>query len=312
MVLCDNITIVDFIKLIEEKYSKEEELKQYSEDAKRGLFIWEQNLIFPYVTDKDRVLVLGSGAGREVFGLKKMGINSTGVELSLAQIKEARKIMSELRLHCNFVRGNALALPFRSSCFNAVFMFRQFIQHFPKRINRKKLLDEVARVLLPGGFLFLSINLNPFSLSPLRILNYFYRRFKRAKEKVRIEQDLQSDSSGNGRRSCIIHRIFLNLIGFFTFSTIDVYRFIIKFLHGENYKGNEPGDHMISQVSGALSSGKIWFHAYSYNEIIRELKECGFEILNIRDITELELNQIFPEIIRKGAVFLAISARRTQ
>jgi SAM-dependent methyltransferase len=309
--LCDKITIVEFVKLIEEKYSQEEELNQYAEDAKRGLFRWEHNLISPYLGGMGKVLVLGSGGGREVIGLNAAGVHAIGIEISFAQIKTAQKILAGSHLPADFVRGNAVLLPFKDSSFHAVIMFRQFLQHFPCSVNRRALLREVFRVLVPQGLVFLSLNLAPFSIHPLRILNYFYRRFKKGGGSVEKEwKEPQINSLREQKRHSIIYKIILNLIGATAYFIVDSYRSIARLLLGKHYKGREPGDHLISQVSEAVSRGKIWFHTYSYSEIIRELKTCGFDIQEIKDVAELELNENFPEIIRRGAMFLGISARK--
>ncbi len=99
-------------------------------------------------------------------------------------------------------------------------------------------------------------------------------------------------------------------MGAFIFSAVDLYRAFIKFLAGENYKGTEIGDHLISQVSNAKSRGKIWFHNYSYTEIMEELRANGFEVLRVNDVAEIESGCTFPEIIRRGAVFIVIVARK--
>ncbi len=175
--LCDNITIVEFSGLIKEKYSQIEEVEQYTSDARKGLFGWEAKVLMPYLKPGSFVLVFGSGAGREVFGLGKMGVNALGVELCYAQILSAQQLKREEERQGIFVNADALTLPFKDMSFDSALMFRQFLQHFPGKATRQKVLGEAWRVLVRGGLLFLSINLKPFSIAPLRMTNYMYRKF---------------------------------------------------------------------------------------------------------------------------------------
>ncbi len=311
--LCDSITIVEFSRLIKEKYSQIEELEQYASDARNGLFRWESEFISPYIRPGSSVLVFGSGAGREVLGLEKVGINAVGVELCYDQILLAQQLKKEGK--GIFINADALALPFKNMNFDSALMFRQFLQHFPGKVNREKVLSEAWRVLVKGGFLFLSINLKPFSIVPTRIMNYVYRRFTEVK-KIDDKKQINQYVNREKRRVCagsiyyIFYRIILNIVGSFIFSAVDLYRSLIKLLAGKNYRGIEPGDHLISQVSSAKSKGKIWFHNYSYSEIMEELRTNGFEVLKVNDIAEIERGHSFPEIIRRGAVFIAIVARK--
>lgn len=316
--MCDNITIVEFLRLIKEKYSQTEEVEQYTDDAKKGLFQWENKLLLPYLQRGKRFLVFGSGAGREVFDLEKAGIHAVGVEISSAQINSAQQLKKYNHLSGDFVNADAFFTPFKDMSFDCVLMFRQFIQHFPCRLNREKLLAEAKRVLLPGGLLFLSINLNPFGLGPSRIANYFYKKYLRLRYRLNNRIIIRSEGAVSGVDAKkhtsefpgLFYRIFVFFAGVVILGIKNFFRGLMIFFLGRYYKGPEPGDHLISQVSQARSQGKIWFHNYSYKEIIKELRANGFENLKINDIFELEFGRNFPELIRRGAMFIVIVAKK--
>lgn len=300
---------MEFLRLIREKYAQIEELEQYTEDAKRGLFSWEHKLLLPYLIKGKRFLIFGSGAGREVFALEREGINAIGVEISPAQIESALGLKKGYNASGIFVNADALLLPFKDLSFDGVLMFRQFIQHFPYKLNRQRLLSETNRVLVPGGLLFLSINTKQFSLSPSRILNYLYKMI--IKNRIKKTEDRKDEGKNNRQEDDgLFYKLIINLVGWFVYGARNFYRYFMTFLLRDGYKGPEPGDHLISQVSIKKSKGKIWFHDYSYSEIKKDLQSNGFDILKINDIFEIDSGINFSEIVRRGAKFISIVARK--
>lgn len=307
--MCDNITIVEFLRLIKEKYSQREELEQYRNDAELGFFVWEKRLLMPYLNRGERFLVFGSGAGREVFALESFGIKAVGIELSPEQIGSAIQLRINKNSSGVFINAEALSLPFRDMSFDGILMFRQFIQHFPCRINREKLLAEAKRVLVPGGLLFLSLNLKSFSLGFFRIVNNLYGMMIKYRRQ-RTEDRTQERENRGQRIGAFLYKVGINLFGWFVFSIRNFYRSLMIFLLRKYYKGPEPGDYLISKVSDKESRGKIWFHDYSYSEIIKDLQRNGFKILTINDIFELESGINFHKFVRRGAKFISIVARK--
>jgi ubiquinone/menaquinone biosynthesis C-methylase UbiE len=98
-----------------------------------------------------RILDIGCGIGP--FEQKLPDLNITGLDISEEMITEARR-----RCGNDFVLGNAEALEFGDSSFDAVFFVAtlEFVEDY------KKALREALRVTRPGGRLLL-IMLNPES-----------------------------------------------------------------------------------------------------------------------------------------------------
>lgn len=95
-----------------------------------------------------RVLDLGSGVGGTSIALREAGA------LPLALDRDPRRLTT---VHENIpglpcLLGDALSLPVRSSSFDGVVM-QDVLEHLP---DPALALREVARVLVPGGFLYLS------------------------------------------------------------------------------------------------------------------------------------------------------------
>jgi ubiquinone/menaquinone biosynthesis C-methylase UbiE len=120
----------------------------------------------------DRVLDLGCGAGwatrllgRMVAGQSGNGHKDgmvLGIDISDEMIRRARENSREFR-NVQYVVGSAEQIPWKSNFFNKVLSVESFY-YYP---DQDRALDELRRVLAPGGCLFILINLysdNPYSL----------------------------------------------------------------------------------------------------------------------------------------------------
>ncbi len=105
---------------------------------------------------RGRVLDLACGGGRHLAGLGRRGFRAVGLDLSEALLKEAR---SRMRPGLALLRGDMRTLPFRDGVFDgALSMFTSF-GYFRDDVDNWRMPEELARVLLPGGwFLFDFLN----------------------------------------------------------------------------------------------------------------------------------------------------------
>jgi SAM-dependent methyltransferase len=96
-------------------------------------------------TGPARLLLLGCGAGRHVRALRRErpALTVHGSDLSLTAIREAVRHRDGAR----YTVADALALPYRAAAFDAVLLF-DLLEHVP---DVGRALDEIARVLRPGG-----------------------------------------------------------------------------------------------------------------------------------------------------------------
>jgi ubiquinone/menaquinone biosynthesis C-methylase UbiE len=100
------------------------------------------------------VLDLGTGNGRNILWLAEtFGIRGTGYDISSEAIKQARQRAALNDLKVAFeVRSIAgvLTVPDESQ----TLVLDMMTSHFLKEADRLQLIDEIYRVLKPGGFLF--------------------------------------------------------------------------------------------------------------------------------------------------------------
>lgn len=107
-----------------------------------------------YVQPGQSVLDLGCGNGRLLDALPTP-INYIGQDLSEALIEQARAKFVEHPSQPQFMVGDMRDLPFDDASFHHVFVISS-LYHVPSRAEREHVMHEVARVLKPGGYVFMT------------------------------------------------------------------------------------------------------------------------------------------------------------
>ena len=97
-----------------------------------------------------RVLDLGCGFGRHSLALREAGRRVFGLDLSRDLLAHARALPGFEPLVGRLVRGDFRRLPFGRAAFDAVTMLFSSFGYFDE-VTNAAVLDEVARVLRPGG-----------------------------------------------------------------------------------------------------------------------------------------------------------------
>jgi ubiquinone/menaquinone biosynthesis C-methylase UbiE len=104
-----------------------------------------------------RILELGSGAGNNLWFAAREGFQVYGIEFSESAVAFARDRFAQDGLQGHFIVGSFTHLPFEENFFDLIFDRGSLVcVSFP---DACKTIREAARVLLPGGRLFL----NPYS-----------------------------------------------------------------------------------------------------------------------------------------------------
>ncbi len=93
-----------------------------------------------------RVLDLACGAGRHLGPLEAAGLRAVGLDLSRPLLDRAAGGGGR-----HLVRGDMRRLPFRSGSFGGVVQFFTSFGYFDSREEDRRVLEEVRRVLRPGG-----------------------------------------------------------------------------------------------------------------------------------------------------------------
>ncbi|WP_297548990.1 class I SAM-dependent methyltransferase [Thermococcus sp.] len=124
----------------------------YSDEYKRRIESLEP-LLVKFMKEKGKVLDLGCGAGGFSFLLEDLGFEVIGVDNSDYMLSLAQSFAKEKGSRVEFVKGDARNLPFEDSSFDYVLFIDNLVHFEPLELG--KAFREIARVLKPGGKLFL-------------------------------------------------------------------------------------------------------------------------------------------------------------
>lgn len=98
------------------------------------------------------LLDVGCGFGGALVALCEAGGRCTGLEYDSSRLSMSRERLGLHGLGANLVRGDGFSMPFPDGSFDAV-LCMEVLEHVPRR---PAIVREMARVLRPGGLLYLS------------------------------------------------------------------------------------------------------------------------------------------------------------
>lgn len=118
-----------------------------------GLWRSEESIFTRYFNWDDSLLELGCGAGRIAIGLWEIGYRYLlATDIAKAMVEEGRRINQVLDYGVAFQTADATALPYEDGLYDgAIFGFNGLMQ-IPKRAGRRKAMQEVYRILVPGSY----------------------------------------------------------------------------------------------------------------------------------------------------------------
>jgi ubiquinone/menaquinone biosynthesis C-methylase UbiE len=123
--------------------------------------IFTQNQLFTFLLYcngeglEKNVLDCGAGGMLPPLALfKEHGYETTGIDISEAAIERAEKFQSECGMKLNITKGDMKELLFGDNSFSYCFSYNT-IFHMSKE-DIKKSLEEMKRVLVPGGLMFVN------------------------------------------------------------------------------------------------------------------------------------------------------------
>ncbi|MFH1286642.1 MAG: class I SAM-dependent methyltransferase [Candidatus Magasanikbacteria bacterium] len=120
--------------------------------ASTRLILWDDLIpLKQYTKEGDRVLDVGCGTGRLYQLFDGLSIRYTGIDQSEGQLKFAKKDYSK----GEFLPAEMTSVPFGDSEFDVVYCIAT-LHHLPDEEMRKASLEEMKRVLKPGGRVILT------------------------------------------------------------------------------------------------------------------------------------------------------------
>ena len=108
------------------------------------------------VTAESKILDLCCGQGRHVLELARRDfLNVEGYDRSQYLIRKARTRAQKENLQVRFREGDARKLPYPSDTFDVVTILGNSFGYFDSTLHDRKVLEEIFRVLKPGGKVFI-------------------------------------------------------------------------------------------------------------------------------------------------------------
>lgn len=129
-------------------FSKQKEITVWYDNVKKGLYTFEKYAIDTYFTDlKGKLLVVGSGPGREMSALNKIGYNITGIDYSYNILKS-----NELLKKYKVINCNATNLCFKKEYFDYAVLFEQVFSFIIGKDNRIQTIKNLSYIIRDNGY----------------------------------------------------------------------------------------------------------------------------------------------------------------
>lgn len=142
----------------------EEYATHYFDELSRKPFDCQLLTKFSQLTPEGRICDLGCGPGHLARFLSELGLDVLGVDVSQAMIQVARRLNPGLV----FEQGDMLRLQFPDASFAGIAAFYSLI-HI-ERLRLRQVLEELFRVLAPGGRLLSSFHVGEGEVHPEEFL----------------------------------------------------------------------------------------------------------------------------------------------
>jgi len=137
----------------------------YAEIARKADMDWKKDCrlepIETEILDRHRIhsgkmLVMGSGWGRESITIAQRGVAVVGVDTNLSAVRTALELARAAGVSARFHQANLLALPYACSSFDFALLSNVMYSAIPGVSQRQAWLADIGRLLKPNGLLMLS------------------------------------------------------------------------------------------------------------------------------------------------------------
>lgn len=105
----------------------------------------------------DKILDLACGYGRVTIPVANAGYDITGIDIAPNLVAEAKKQAKKQGLKIRFDLGSMALLPYESESFDKIFCLWYSFNHLLTSQEQIRALNEMHRVLRPGGLAFIDL-----------------------------------------------------------------------------------------------------------------------------------------------------------
>ncbi|TAL09756.1 MAG: class I SAM-dependent methyltransferase [Nitrospirae bacterium] len=128
----------------------------------------ETEILDRYRITSGKMLVLGSGWGREAIAIARRGVAVVGIDTNFAALRTAQELVKSTGVSACFHQGDFLALPYVRSSFDCALLASRMYSAIPGISHRHAWLADLGRLLKPNGLAILSFLPNRHTVSRLR------------------------------------------------------------------------------------------------------------------------------------------------
>lgn len=147
------------LQTVQKWFRHDEQISHYKNTLREGLSTAEKWLLSSIVPHQN-IIDIGCGAGRVSAALAQEHITITAVDISYELLQLAQRHAQANNLHINFVQIDALRLPFLANTFDLALAIKVYC-YIPSRTLRVQYIQEIVRVLQPGGILVMTQYITP-------------------------------------------------------------------------------------------------------------------------------------------------------
>ena len=117
---------------------------------------WETQIFDRYQINSGKMLVLGSGEGRESIAIARKGVTVVGVESNGSAVPHAFRFARSTGVPAHFLQGSFLELPFLAKSFEFILLTDVMYSAMPDPSARQDWLISLQHLLKPNGLVVLS------------------------------------------------------------------------------------------------------------------------------------------------------------
>lgn len=117
---------------------------------------WEKEVFIRLGIRSGRMLVLGSGVGREAIALANLGLSVIGLDINREALRTAARAARHTTAAAVFVQADFLSLPIRPQSVECLLLSGIMYSSIPGRDNRRAWLRSATDHLTPDGFIVLN------------------------------------------------------------------------------------------------------------------------------------------------------------
>lgn len=272
-------------------YETPGELDRWTRAFRAGWTAAERRLVERVLHGPCRVLVVGSGGGRELVALRTMGHEGVGIEVSRGLVLGSRREAASLG--DSVVLADMARLPFAPGSFGAVLMFNQVLGHAASRADRVSALAEALRVLEPGGAVLLSFYKGAVEDYSLWLGAWSVASRRRATSGLAASLP---GVHGSSRPRALERRVRAWIRG----KSDRGRRFVLGRVD-RGTRGEKQGDDVLLTPSGTegVAGRRVPFHLYRMGEFFEDVRRAGGRVLLWRSNAELNAGTDAPTFLRE-------------